>query len=354
MCWWRFGSIVNSGFIDLESGSTLQVNGNVSNSAQLTTSYYGNGGNTMLIGGRLTNGLTGTFSLGGVSDIANIGSVVNQGAMYIASGATLNVVGGPNPVGSVLSGFTNTGIVNISQGATLASSNNYVQTAGQTTVDGSLSVSGRGMVNLVGGAVYGNGTISGPVISNAAINIGDSLRTIGQLSFMGNYTQGAHGSLTFDIAGSAFGEYDQLNITGHAQLNGLMTIDLLHGFVPDLGNIFDIMNFANESGTFSLVNGLPINGQEHFNLEYNPTNLTLDVVAGPLLGPYSESTGWSGDVPVSLGADSDGTTLTGSNVASGSAFGHGLSSPTPEPGSLLLLGSGLLCLGLGIRRRMTK
>jgi hypothetical protein len=150
------GSIVNSGVIDLEGASTLQVNGSISNSRQITTSYYGNGGNTMIVGGRLTNGLTGTFSLEGASDIANIGSVVNQGAMYIANGATLNVTGGPRASGSVFSGFTNTGIVNISQGGTLASPNNYVQTAGQTTVDGSLNISGRGMIYFAGGAVYGD------------------------------------------------------------------------------------------------------------------------------------------------------------------------------------------------------
>ena len=53
------------------------------------------------------------------------------------------------------------------------------------------------------------------------------LMTVGQMSFMGNYTQEANGSLTFDIAGAAPGQYDQLNVSGHATLNGLMTVDLL-------------------------------------------------------------------------------------------------------------------------------
>ena len=80
---------------------------------------------------------------------------------------------------------------------------------------------------------------------------------------MGNYAQEANGSLTFDIAGAAPGQYDQLNVSGHAALNGLMTVDLLQGFVPQIGNMFDIMNFSSLSGTFSNVLGLPINGQEH-------------------------------------------------------------------------------------------
>ena len=212
------GSLVNDGAIDLLNDSRLSVKGNAMNSGSITSSY-GTGGNTITVAGRLTNSPTGTFSLDGAYDVARIGSVVNQGAVYIADAATLQVIG-PRAAASALSGFTNLGTVSIAHGGNLASPNSYVQTAGQTTVDGSLNVSGRGMVNFAGGVVYGNdGTISGPVISNASINIGDSLKTIGQLSFMGNYTQGPHGSLTFDIAGSELGQYDQLNITGHAQLH---------------------------------------------------------------------------------------------------------------------------------------
>ena len=159
----------------------------------------------------------------------------------------------------------------------------YTQTGGQTTVDGTLNIAGRGIINFAGGSVYGNqGTIRGTIISNAAINFGDSLMTVGQLSFIGNYTQGANGSLTFDIAGAAAGQYDQLNVSGSATLNGAMLVDLIHGSVPQLGDTFDIMNFYSRSGMFSTVLGLPINSQEHFQLEYNPTDLTLEVVQGPL------------------------------------------------------------------------
>ena len=154
------------------------------------------------------------------------------------------------------------------------------------------------------------------------------------------------------------GQYDQLNISGHAQLNGLMTIDLLNGFVPDLGDMFDIMNFANASGTFSLVMGLPINGQEHFTLEYNPTNLTLDVVAGPLLeAGFRQGDFPPSDIPFSVEIATTGIWRSSASLKhriSALRLDYGRSSPTPEPGSLLLLGSGLLCVGYGVRRRMTK
>jgi hypothetical protein len=349
------GNFTNSGDFSLFSYNEgtpgiLGVHGNLTNSGQFTADGS-IGSTTVNIGGRLFNTPTGTVLINGSLNVFNAGSVVNQGTLTLDSANTFTVTGGPHAAASALSGFLNTGLVNIAQNSNLNVVGNYTQLAGRTTINGTLQVQGRGVAIFAGGSLYSEeGTISGPVFSNAAINIGDQLMSLGgPLTFLGNYTQGPNGSLTFDIAGTAPGEFDQLNISGQARLNGLMTVDLIHGFVPDLGDTFDIMRFAGESGRFSMVLGLPINGEEHFVPEYNAADLTLDVVAGALLG-----------------ADSGGTTLMASNLAndiassivssdaSGSTALSGQSSPTPEPGSLLLLGSGLMCVGYSVRRRMTK
>lgn len=341
------GAFTNSGSIQLNLGSELQVSGDVNNSGTIATSQSGEGlhGNTVIIAGKLTNVSGATFSLGSSSDLANIAYISNAGTVSLAAGTDLNVTGGPHSAINSLPGFLNSGIVDISSGATLASPLTFTQTGGQTTVDGTLSVSSRGAINLAGGTVYGdNGTLRGSVVSNAAINIGDSPLTVGHLSFMGNYSQLTNGSLTFDIAGNASGQYDQLNVSGHAQLNGLMTLDLLHGYVPQIGNTFDIMNFASASGTFSMVVGLPINGQEHFVLEYNSTNLTLDVAAGQVLGPSAgHGSSFASDSFITTGQEAGDYALTASN--------SGTPSPAPEPGSILLFGSGVIGLAGLLRRR---
>ena len=346
------GSIGNSGVIDLERWVDAPSQSQRKQLRTVSTSYYGNGGNTLTMPGMLTNNAGGTFSLGAAADVANVGRITNAGSIALASGATLTVSGASAPT-TALPGFVNTGIVNIAPGSTLSTGLTYVQTAGQTIVDGTLRAFGRvALVNFAGGSVYGNGTIQGPVMSNAAINLGDAPMTVGQMSFMGNYAQEANGSLTFDIAGAAPGQYDQLNVSGHAALNGLMTVDLLHGFVPQIGNMFDIMNFSSLSGTFSNVLGLPINGQEHFVLEYNATDLTLDVVSGGLLGADNDQAALLASV-ITSGIAPDGGSSKTSSITS--HYGRsGQSSPTPEPGSLLLLGSGLLCVGYSVRERMTK
>ena len=82
------------------------------------------------------------------------------------------------------------------------------------------------------------------------------------------------------------------------------------------------MNFASEAGTGAAITGTSINSGEHFQVNVNPTNVTLDVVASPMIAAFASSP---------LGA-----------------------SPTPEPGTFLLLGSGLLGIVYSIRPRWQK
>lgn len=171
------------------------------------------------------------------------------------------------------------------------------------------------------------------------------MMTVGQLAINGTYNQSARGSITFDITGATPGQYDQLNISGHTQLNGLMTVDLIGGFVPQVGNTFDIINFASGSGSFSTVLGLPINSQEHFVLEYNSNNLTLDVVQGPGHGLSAVGNGSSLVEPYITSGGSAVTPLTRSSYVP--------SATTPEPSSMLLFVTSVGCLAGVLRNRHT-
>jgi hypothetical protein len=150
------GSLVNSGSIYLNGSSlTLQVNGDATNSGLINSNCLGEIGCTISIAGKLTNNSAGTFSLGGqfVGDVGDVGYITNAGTISIANGATLNVTGGTHAAVNALPGFLNSGIVNIAQGGTLASPLTYTQASGQTTVDGTLRVSGLGSINFAGGSV---------------------------------------------------------------------------------------------------------------------------------------------------------------------------------------------------------
>jgi hypothetical protein len=197
-----------------------------------------------------TNSATGNFSLAGSRNFTTVGKFSNAGSFTIGTGSTFTV-GGPA---------------------------SFTQSAGTTTDNGTLS--GTGGVHLSGGSLFGIGTVNGNLQSSGIITPGKSAATTGILTTAGAFTQNAAGSLDIAIGGTAAGtKYDELNATT-ANLGGNLNIDLINGFVPAVGATFKVVNFNSGLGQFSAVNGLAINGTEHFTISYQASDVLLKVVSG--------------------------------------------------------------------------
>ncbi len=205
----------------------------------------------------------GSLTLSGY--IGHSGTLENSGTLDVPSYNTLNNHG------------------TISNSGTLINDGLYMQSAGSTVVDGLLSSSTPIQIN--GGRLSGNGLIQGDVVMGGTMSPGDSP---GVLTMQGNYTQLPGGTFLAEIAGLAPGtQYDQLLVSGTAALDGTLDVDLLNGFLVQVGDSFVLMTFGSESGQFSMLDLPTLPRYEQWLLSYNANDLLLSVEAKPTPEPSS-------------------------------------------------------------------
>jgi hypothetical protein len=226
-------------------------------------------GGSRSINGAIING--GVINVGGdMSTNAYSSNTVNSG--------TLNVAGGDwQLLNSSGRSFVNSGAVNVQAGRLLQLTNTlYVQTAGVTTVNGTLRALTESIA-FEGGLMNGGGTVTGNVNNSGGL-LSPGL-SAGVLAITGNYTQGSAGTLLIEIGGPDAGtRYDQLNVSGDAQLDGALSISRLDGYVPERGRRFRILTFATSAGRFASIAGSDAGAGNEFKAVYCSAGQVLLVV----------------------------------------------------------------------------
>ena len=145
--------------------------------------------------------------------------------------------------------FNNTGTVEVQSG-TLAFQGGYTQTDGATMLTGGTLRSGSAL-DIQGGDIGGWGTIISDLLNaGGRTSPGTS---IGHLMVAGNYTQGKDAKLLIELAGTAFGDFDVLEVAGYATLDGTLGLTFLDGFRPQLGDTFEILTYGSRSGEFGVI-----------------------------------------------------------------------------------------------------
>ena len=155
-----------------------------------------------------------------------------------------------------------------------------------STVSGELFLSVADQVILEGSA---NLISSAEVIHVEAPNgvVADALHfsnSPGVFSVDGNQSFGANEGLVIQIGGlvpasAAFGKYDQLLVSGTANLGGTLAIVLVDEFAPQLGDVFDIITADSIQGSFDLGKGLYGfgDGSLYFEVIEHASGLRLEV-----------------------------------------------------------------------------
>jgi VCBS repeat-containing protein len=224
---------------------------------------------------------------------------------------------------SIAAVFNNTGTVEVLTGTLSFPQFPYTQTAGATVLNGG-NLTSTQTLNIQGGILAGVGTVSGNV-NNAGgqVNPGGSP---GIFNITGNYTQGGSGALNIEIGGLTVGsQFDRLQISGAATLNGTLNISLINSFVPSEGDSFQVLTFGSRSGDFATYNGLDIDGRLRFEPSFTANSLVLNVALAPNSPPdaVNDTPTTAEDTPVTINVLSNDTDpnldlLTVSSVTQGS------------------------------------
>lgn len=262
------GKLDNKGTININEGVLKNESGDLFNRAGATVNINGklngNGSVNELQSGILNNrnnnfSNDGTIKINEAGTLNNSSQFSNKGTINMAQASVLSQSGTFSNLTAVTMGQGST--VNMDGGRLINDSGMLSKLATVTMGQGSaINMNGGTLVNngrvdmaqgsaftMNGGRLEGIGTISGTVFNYGGVvapgGFNDVLHaTIGKLN-VGGYTQAANGALNFMIGQhQGIPLYTALNVTGPISiLGGTISVSLNPGFVPKVGDKFDIL-----------------------------------------------------------------------------------------------------------------
>ncbi|WP_271009884.1 PEP-CTERM sorting domain-containing protein [Paucibacter sp. B51] len=234
-------SVGSNARINVAAGTTFVDAGTVNPSGNRYLAYSGNGS--------FNN--AGTYERNGLGTTQAYG-FNNSGQIHINSGTFL-----------LRDAWNNTGVARIAAGASLSSSEANFNNHGRLEGDGMIRTAGQ---------------------SYALLNLGElspgSLSTVGQLAIDGDLTLGSTSVLDIDLA--SLSSFDAISISSDLRVGGVLKVESLDGFGPQVGDSFKIATFSQlvGGGRFSQVQWLGSPGLT-LSVDYNASDITLRVTAVP-------------------------------------------------------------------------
>lgn len=175
---------------------------------------------------------------------ANPGDV---GTLQVSSGwleITDELVVGPGGSGTVQQDDGEVRVLN--DGVTIE--NGTYNLAGGLLTTPRLSKGSGGTLSFTGGVLSADVVDFDLVVDGGTVSPGHSP---GSTHFTGNATFHS-GELLMELAGTGAGQYDTVVVDNALHAGGTLRVELTSGFVPVLGNTFDLLDFASVDGKFAL------------------------------------------------------------------------------------------------------
>jgi hypothetical protein len=258
--------------LDMESGGTLTVTGNLTNVGAITTNEANLQGtaNTITVTGTLTNNTGASVTIGAhgdTSDTANVGLLSNAGTVTVDKGATLKLTatGADSNTGSIaLEGgalsiasggaFTNSGTLDEENGGKLSVAGGLTNTGKLST--NAANLGGAATTITVGGKLSNS---SGATVTIGANNDTSDTATLGSLANAGTVTVDTGASLTLSTAATdtnsgAIAVNGTLDIKAATTLSGAGSITLTNGAITGLSAGPTLTNASTIEGSGTLSN----------------------------------------------------------------------------------------------------
>ncbi|TXE15716.1 T9SS type A sorting domain-containing protein [Psychroserpens burtonensis] len=223
------GALTNTGTLDIDF---LDNTGIITNSLTLNLSGFIDNNN-----GTITNTVAGTLTIENFSDLFNSGTITNIGIL--------------DNLGTLL---------------------NF------DTIDNSGTLNNLGALDSPSFDFDNSGTLTGINTSHqrdfnnaGVLSPGNSP---GTYTFNDSYTHESTATLTTELESTT--NFDIVAVTGTANLNGTLDVNLLNGFTPSLGDTFTILTAGTVSGTFATTN-LPTGYT--WSVNYSATEVILEVAS---------------------------------------------------------------------------
>lgn len=102
----------------------------------------------------------------------------------------------------------------------------------------------------------------------------------GILTIEGGLAMSNSAVLNIEIGGPTVGTgYDRLVVTGHADLDGTLSVVLTNGFAPSSGDAFDVLTYGTHSNGFAVLDLPPLAPDLLWHTVYGVTSVTLHALA---------------------------------------------------------------------------
>ena len=154
----------------------------------------------------------------------------------------------------------------------------------------------------IGGEFTNQGTVNGPTARGAFLTFTDDVNGAdsytGNILFSDGFSPGLSAAavslenfqfdptatLSIELGGvNAGAEFDQLNFTGTALLDGTLSVSLINGFNPQPGNAFAFIQGGALSGAFDAMNLPPLDPGFSWTYSQSGNAAILAVVPEPTL-----------------------------------------------------------------------